>query len=93
MLVVDMSCDAIDELAIHYMLALDAAEAARRQLYQAVTQTQMECASTQFYRIEAHRLSVMRDLALHCELHGCTTSEIEELLARGRSPQFEASAA
>lgn len=93
MLVVDMFCDVSDELAITYMLALDAVAAARQELNHAVTQMQIECASTQLYRVAAHRLSAFRDLAVHCECHGCTTPEIEELLAPRYSAQLEVSAA
>lgn len=77
-----MICDVSEELAIRYMLALDAVAAARQELCHAVTQMQIECASTKLSRLEAHRLSELRDLALHCERHGCATPEIEKLLAQ-----------
>jgi len=93
MLVVMIFCDDVDELAIKCMLASDAVAAALEVVCQAVTQMQIECASTKHFRLEAHRLSVIRDLALHCKCHGCATPEIEELLARSHTPRVEVSAA
>jgi len=93
MLIMDMFCEVSEELAILYVLALDTVAEARQQLHHAVTQMQMECASTRLYRVEGHRQSMFRDLALHCRRHGCATPEIEELLAQGYSVHLPVSAA
>ncbi len=77
----DMACDICEDLAISYMLAVDAVAGARKELNQAVTQTQIECASTKLFRVEAHRLGMLKALQAHCDAHGGARGEVQALLA------------
>lgn len=61
------------------MLALDLVREAQRELYQAVTVTNMECAATRLRRVEGYRLDMLRETVEHCQRHGCSTSEVEEI--------------
>jgi len=74
-----MVCEFSDELGIRYLMALDLVRDAKRNLYQAVTLTNVECATTELRRLEGYRLDVLRELVEHCESHRCATPELEEL--------------
>lgn len=66
-------------MGIQYLLALDLLREAQREVYQAVTFTNMECASTKLRRVEEYRLDMLRELVEHCESHGCSTPESVEI--------------
>ena len=74
-----MVCEFSDELGIRYLVALDLVRRAQRDLYQAVTLTNVECATTELRRVEGYRLDILQELAKHCESHGCATQELEEI--------------
>ncbi len=88
-----MYCEVTEELAIAYMVAVDSVAAAREELGRAFTQMQVECASTKLARVEAHRLSVFRELKAHCEQHGCAGAEIDRLLFSQSASNREPAAA
>jgi hypothetical protein len=60
-------------------MALDLVREAQRELHQAVTLMNMECASTKLRRVEEYRRDVLRELVEHCQCHGCSTPELEEI--------------
>jgi len=72
-------CEDRDDLAIQYLLALDLVREAQREFNQAVTEMNMECASTKLRRIEEYRRDMIRELVEHCERHGCSTPEQKEI--------------
>jgi hypothetical protein len=74
-----MVCDLSDELGIRYLLVLDMVRRAERDLYQAVTLTNIECATTELRRLEGYRLDILRELVQHCGSHACATPEVEEI--------------
>jgi len=39
----------------------------------------IECASTELRRVEEYRLDTLREIADHCEDHGCGTPELEAI--------------
>lgn len=82
-------CEQSEGLAIDCILALDAVSAANQRMYQAVTQMQIEGASTNLLRVEAHALGMFRDLSEHCRRHGCATAEIAKLLGQDRPAELE----
>lgn len=87
-------CDTREELAIGYLLAIDAVKDARRELDWAVTRLQQECAATRFYRVEAHRMYALGELLSHCEHHCCAPAHLDVILgertAAGTSPAIDA---
>jgi len=74
-----MVCERSDELGIQYLMALDKVRRAQTDLCRAVTQTNIECATTELMRVEAYRLALLRELAGHCESHGCFTPELKQM--------------
>jgi hypothetical protein len=76
-----MDCIIRDELSAHYCLALDQAKDARRKVIWAVTNTQLESASTRMARVEGHRLFAIGELLSHCEQHQCATPEVQVLFS------------
>jgi len=72
-------CEVRDELGIQYLLALDLVREAQRELYQAVTRTNLECAATKLRRVEEYRLDMLLETVEHCQMHGCSTPELEEI--------------
>jgi hypothetical protein len=52
---------------------------AKRGLQNAVTRTNIECATTELRRVEEYRLDALREIAKHCESHGCATPELEAI--------------
>jgi len=72
-------CEVRDDMGIQYLLALDLVREAQRELNQAVTVTNMECALTKLRRVEEYRRDMLRELREHCESHGCFTPETEEI--------------
>lgn len=74
-----MVCEFSDELGIRYLVALDLVRQAKLDLYQAVTLTNVECATTELRRVDGYRLDILRELVEHCGDHGCATPELEEI--------------
>ncbi len=74
-----MCCELREEAASQYLRVLDLVGRARHRLRNAVTQTSIECATTELRRVEEYRLDVLREIAEHCESHGCATPELEEI--------------
>ncbi len=82
-----MDCLLTEELTNQYLRVLDLVDRAKHRLRHAVTRTNIECATTELNRVEEYRLSALRQIAEHCESHGCGTLELEricglELVAR-----------
>jgi hypothetical protein len=73
------ACEVRDDMGIQYLLAIDLVREAQRELNQAVTVTNMECALTKLRRVEEYRRDLLRELKEHCERHGCSTPETEEI--------------
>jgi len=73
------ACEVRDDMGIQYLLALDLVREAQRELNQAVTVMNRECALTKLRRVEEYRRDVFRELVEHCESHGCSTPETEEI--------------
>jgi len=74
-----MCCKLINELASQYLRARDLVERANHKLRNAATQTNAECAATELRRVDEFRQDTLREIAEHCENHGCATRELEEL--------------
>jgi|ERR1017187_96637 hypothetical protein len=74
-----MCCELIEGLAGQYLRALDLVDRAKLKLRNAATQTNAECAATELRRVEEYRQDTLREIAGHCENHGCATRELEEL--------------
>ena len=68
-----LNCDR-DELAIRYLVFLD--ELAKDE----TSQIQPELAAIRRLRLEARRLTALKDLLSHCRAHYCATPEIEDLV-------------
>ncbi|MGB7763086.1 MAG: hypothetical protein WBL61_24845 [Bryobacteraceae bacterium] len=39
----------------------------------------IECANTELRRVEEYRHDLQREIAEHCEIHGCGTPELEAI--------------
>lgn len=74
-----MHCELRDDLASKYLRVLDLVDRARHRLRTSATQTNIECASTELRRVEEYRHDVLREIAGHCESHGCGTQELERI--------------
>jgi hypothetical protein len=74
------NCNTREELAIGYLLAIDAVKDAQRERDWAVTRLQQECAATRFYRVEAHRMYALGELLSHCERHCCAPAHLDVIL-------------
>ncbi|MGO9230241.1 MAG: hypothetical protein ACLQKA_13685 [Bryobacteraceae bacterium] len=72
-----MSCQLREELTYQYLGVLDSVDRAKHRLRNAVTRTNIECASTDLRRVEEYRISALRQIAEHCESHRCGTLELE----------------
>jgi hypothetical protein len=72
-----MCCKLIEGLASQYLRALDLVDRAKLRLRNAATQTSAECAATELRRVEEYRQDTLREIAAHCENHGCATPELE----------------
>ena len=82
-----MHCELREELTNQYLRVLDLVDRAKHRLRNAVTRTNIECATTDVRRVEEYRLDALREIAEHCESHGCGTPGLEaicglELVAR-----------
>jgi len=77
-----MACEQSEDLGIRYLVALDLVRRAQQRVYHAVTLTNIECANTELRRVDEYRLDMLRELAAHCERHGCATPELMELFRR-----------
>lgn len=90
-----MHCEVREELTGQYVRVLDLVDRAKHRLLTAVTRTNIECATTEARRVEEYRLDALREIAEHCERHGCGTLELEgicglELVAREVSDEMVA---
>lgn len=74
-----MGCELRDELGRRYLAALNLVRRAQLHLHHAVTDTNIECATTELRRVETYRLDLLREINLHCESHGCATAGLEEI--------------
>jgi len=74
-----MHCEHSEELASQYLRVLDLVDRARHRLRNSVTRTNIECATTELRRVEEYRHDVLREIAEHCESHGCGTQELERI--------------
>jgi len=72
-----MDCELREELASQYLRVLDLVDRAKHRLLTSATQTNVECAKTELRRVEDYRHDVLREIAEHCESHGCGTLELE----------------
>jgi hypothetical protein len=72
-----MPCELREVLANQYLRVLDLVDRAKHRLHTSVTRTNIECATTELRRVEEYRLSALREIAEHCESHGCATRELE----------------
>jgi hypothetical protein len=64
-------CRTCQELSTDYLMAVDQAEEAAKQLSWAVTLTQQEGAATLLARLNGHRFYTMGELVAHCQSNGC----------------------
>jgi hypothetical protein len=74
-----MHCNIREELASRYVRVLDLVDRAKHRLQNSVTQTNIECANTELRRVGQYRHDVLREIAEHCESHGCATPELERI--------------
>jgi hypothetical protein len=58
---------------------LDLVDRAKHRLLTSATQTNVECAKTELRRVEDYRHDVLREIAEHCEGHGCGTQKLEKI--------------
>jgi hypothetical protein len=72
-----MSCELREALTAQYLRVLDLVDRAKHRLLTAVTRMNIECATTELHRVEDYRLAALREIAEHCESHGCGTLELE----------------
>jgi len=72
-----MHCERKEKLASQYLRVLDLVDRAKQGLRISVTQTNIECATTELRRVEEYRHDVLREIAEHCASHGCATPELE----------------
>ena len=82
-----MYCERREEATSQYVRVLDLVDRAKHRLLTAVTRMNIECATTELSRVEEYRLAALREIAEHCESHGCATPTLEricglELIAR-----------
>src|ERR1035438_8598352 len=71
-----MHCEHRDGLASQYLRVLDLVDRAKHRLLTSATQTNIECAKTELRRVEDYRHDVLREIAEHCEGHGCGTQKL-----------------
>jgi len=74
-----MCCELRESLTRQFLRALDSLGAAKHRLQNAATRMNAECAMTELRRVEEYRLDTLREIAGHCELHGCGTHELEAI--------------
>jgi len=74
-----MHCEHRDGLASQYLRVLDLVDRAKHRLLTSATQTNIECAKTELRRVEDYRHDVLREIAEHCEGHGCGTQKLEKI--------------
>ncbi|MGA2041285.1 MAG: hypothetical protein ABSH42_18555 [Bryobacteraceae bacterium] len=74
-----MHCDLREQLADQYLRVLDLVDRARHALRVSVTQTNIECATTELRRVEEYRHDLLREIAGHCEDHACGTAKLERI--------------
>jgi hypothetical protein len=87
-----MCCKLIEGLASQYLRALDLVDRAKLRLRNAATQTSAECAATELRRVEEYRQDTLREIAEHCENHGCATGPLAQRLEqRTHNPLVEGS--
>jgi len=74
-----MHCELREELASQYLRVLDLVDRAKHRLRTSATQTNIECANTELRRVEEYRRDMLREIAEHCESHGCATHDLERI--------------
>ena len=62
-----------------FLRALGSIDVAKHRLQNAATRMNAECAMTELRRVEEYRLDMLREIAVHCELDGCGTAELEAI--------------
>ena len=72
-----MGCDVREQLGIQYLAALEKVRHAKQRVNHAVTITNLECARTEFSRVEEYRMAVLGEITAHCTAHNCATPELE----------------
>jgi hypothetical protein len=77
-----MYCEPKEVLTSQYVRVLDLVDRAKHRVLTSVTQTNIACATTELRRVEEYRLAVLREIAEHCEGHGCATPELEAICGR-----------